>query len=144
MKKTIKLRDLTEEQYSSWLSTMCLSSTKKCSQCPFFNVACSNATYKGWINHKDLYSDKFLDQTIEVEVPDYLSDKARETLKTLLDILPFDASTISYELRKGTTWLVFYGENRKTDLNISCDFLMGSAMVANVKYSLADLGLEDK
>ena len=56
--KKKKLRDLTEEEYGNWQENNCKN---KCSKCIFYCVACSN-----WINHKDLYSDKFLDQEIEV------------------------------------------------------------------------------
>lgn len=64
-KKRIKLRDLTEKQYQKWF----LSNCKKCDECPFRKVYCGkNPSIDGWwIRNKDLYSDKFLDQEIEIE-----------------------------------------------------------------------------
>lgn len=61
--KKKKLRDLTVEEYGKWHYKNCRG---KCSKCLFCNVYCSEAI-DDWIHHKDLYSDKFLDQEIEVE-----------------------------------------------------------------------------
>lgn len=68
--KKVKLRDLTEEQYDLWIKNNC---TKKyndyCTGCPFQKVKCDNygTVNDAWYLNKDLYSDKFLDQEIEVE-----------------------------------------------------------------------------
>lgn len=65
--KTKKLRDLTGEEFEKWKDKKCRVSTpEKCNGCPFENVIC-NLGNGCWLNHKDLYSDKFLDQEIEVE-----------------------------------------------------------------------------
>ena len=69
-KKKVKLRDLTEEQFEKY----CKSFTGKgnyganCDKCVFHNVSCTSWYDNCWIKHKDLYSDKFLDQEIEIEV----------------------------------------------------------------------------
>ena len=60
--KKKKLRDLTLEEYKKWLEKNC----GNCSKCIFNKVVCSDADCS-WIYHKDLYSDAFLDQEIEVE-----------------------------------------------------------------------------
>ena len=62
--KKKKLRDLTKEEYNEWLNENC----GNCNKCVFYKVSC-NSSYvnSSWINNKDLYSDKFLDQEIEVE-----------------------------------------------------------------------------
>ena len=64
-KKKIKLRDLTVERYIKWKDKNC----KKygCDECPFRYIYCDNVY---WVNYKDFYSDKFLDQEIEVEEDD--------------------------------------------------------------------------
>ena len=59
--KKKKLRDLTLEEWDTWKKKIC----NKCDKCIFINVDC--ITKNSWINHKDLYSDKFLDQELEVE-----------------------------------------------------------------------------
>ena len=62
--KKVKLRDLTEEQYSSWFEKNC---DWNCEHCCFNTVVCNYAFNRYWLNHKEIYSDKFLDQEIEVE-----------------------------------------------------------------------------
>ena len=62
-KKKVKLRDLTKEQFEKWRDENC--GKYNCSKdCPFRSVEC-NDTF--WLSCKDMYSDKFLDQEIEVE-----------------------------------------------------------------------------
>ena len=65
-KKKVKLRDLTKEQFNDYCSKHCEDGSA-CNQCPFKNVICFLNYYNCWIYHKDLYSDKFLDQEIEIE-----------------------------------------------------------------------------
>lgn len=62
--KKKKLRDLTMEEYKKWCNKNCYS--YNCNKCIFRNVCCLY-DFDCWIHHKDLYSDKFLDQEIEVE-----------------------------------------------------------------------------
>ena len=60
MKK--KIRDLTLEEYKKF----CIKYNDVCEKCPFRLVVCCITSNNLWINHKDIYSDKFLDQEIEV------------------------------------------------------------------------------
>ena len=62
--KKVKLRDLTEEQFMKYCDSFTWTdkSEKNCFKCIFYNVSCWN----DWIKHKDLYSDKFLDQEVEI------------------------------------------------------------------------------
>ena len=62
--KKKKLRDLTPEEWSKWKNEKCPHID--CKECIFSNVMCSKIK-ECWIKHKYLYSDKFLDQEIEVE-----------------------------------------------------------------------------
>lgn len=71
-KKKVKLRDLTEEQYKKWFNANCCSKNENktmsdCFDCAFHNVVCNLETKRCWAKHKNLYSDKFLDQEIEIE-----------------------------------------------------------------------------
>ena len=60
--KKIKIRDMTESQYLKFRKKYCGYET--CSTtCPFRYINCS----MGWWKHKDQYSDKFLDQEVEIE-----------------------------------------------------------------------------
>ena len=67
--KKVKLRDLTWEQYVKWVENNCQEYNTYCDKCPFQKVKCENDGGQNslWINNKDLYSDKFLDQEIEIE-----------------------------------------------------------------------------
>ena len=63
-KKKVKLRDLTGEQYCRWLKNHNCSS---CEDCLFKIVECGYANQRCWLDNKEIYNDKFLDQEIEVE-----------------------------------------------------------------------------
>ena len=64
--KKAKLRDLTKEQYKNWYKGYCYL-YEDCEHCCFKAVQCDYTYERCWINHKDVYSDKFLNQEIEVE-----------------------------------------------------------------------------
>lgn len=81
MKQKIKLRDLTEEQYWQYNKKGCYTT---CDKCMFRLVNCTNHDENCWIHHKDLYSDKFLDQEIEIEVERIFTDKERKYLHNWL------------------------------------------------------------
>lgn len=68
-KKKVKLRDLTQEQYTNWQNKHCKDCDVDCNDCPFVKVVCTEDKRfnDGWIKNKDLYSDKFLDQELEIE-----------------------------------------------------------------------------
>lgn len=66
-KKKVKLRDLTKEQFIAYCAKHLQKNKCKCGNCIFKNIICVEWHDSCWINHKDLYSDKFLDQEIEVE-----------------------------------------------------------------------------
>ena len=83
MKKKIKLRKLSKEQYSKYKEGGC-GCNGSCNECMFGSVNCVSASKSCWVYHKDLYSDKFLDQEIEIEVEPIFTDKEREYLHNLL------------------------------------------------------------
>ena len=60
--KKVKLRDLTKKQYVKWRKNNCCINLCA-SSCPFKSINCAI----GWHNYKEMYSDKFLDQEIEIE-----------------------------------------------------------------------------
>ena len=65
-KKKVKLIDLTIEQYNKWSENHhCLDAN--CDDCIFNKVYCYSDPDRSWIYNKDLYSDKFLDQELEIE-----------------------------------------------------------------------------
>ena len=64
--KKKKLRDLTGEEWDRWLKKNC--GNCNCDKCVFDRASCE-ASYsdRSWINNKDIYSEKFLNQELEVE-----------------------------------------------------------------------------
>lgn len=70
MKMKIKLRDITPEQWDRFEADVC-GNDVKCDgiHCPFRYASCGKSSDKdSWVNNKDMFSDKFLDQEIEIEV----------------------------------------------------------------------------
>lgn len=63
--KKKKLRDWTMDDFKKWEKAKCSKIT--CKDCPFEYIFCSSYSKTCWVKHKELYSNKFLDQ--EVEIP---------------------------------------------------------------------------
>lgn len=83
MKIKKKLRDLTEDEYRKYVETHCGGNS--CSdECIFGIVTCSYHNKHNWIKNKDLFSDKFLNQEIEIEVPDILDKEEKEYLSAVI------------------------------------------------------------
>lgn len=93
MKIKKKLKDLTLREFIDWKKENC----KKCKNCIFRDIECNGYSNNCWINNKDIYSDKFLNQEIESET-DILSEKEKEYLKSI--IRPFKDRVVSIEKRK--------------------------------------------
>ena len=82
-----KLKDLTFEEYKNWKFENCIG--KDCARCAFGCVNCSwvdEDTCGGdtcWVNNKDSYSDKFLNQETEIEI-DILDKVEKEYLGNVI------------------------------------------------------------
>ena len=62
-KKKVKLRDLTAEQVKKWIDENC-NRGDYCKDCPFRCIECYDTF---WLSCKDMFSDKFLDQEVEID-----------------------------------------------------------------------------
>lgn len=78
-----KLRDITKEEYYNWLTND--KNCQKCDGCIFSKVECQLNIDNCWINHKNIYSDSFLNQTIEVE-GEILTNKEKDFLFSLVEL----------------------------------------------------------
>ena len=148
MKITKKLRDVTKEEYSKWRRSDCCSEAV-CYKCPFYNVSCCEDSVDGWVNHKDLYNDKFLDQTIEVEVPDILDEKEKEYLSAVIkpfrdkvkNIIKFSCAMNSHSYIE----IVYDDDTWGKDMAIIMPPFKKDTMYKNMKlgekYTLKELGL---
>lgn len=150
MKKKIKLRDLTEEQYKKWYENEC-GSVVKCNNCPLEKVICLARSKDSWIKNKDLYSDKFLDQEIEIEVPELLTKKEKEYLENFLKPYKHRIFYIKKALNPfGDEYLYLIGNigafnsdysSRGFILPMPGDKEHFKGLELNKKYSLLELGL---
>lgn len=150
MKKKIKLRNLTKEQWDTNRVSLCkLDKGENCDKCIFQWVGCDDSILRSsWINHKEMYSDKFLNQEVEIEAPDILDKVEKEYLSNV--IKPFKHRVISIEKLgcinnkyfigiKINSKLVDYGEEY-----LSLPFFqnkMYQGMEPDKEYTLAELGL---
>ena len=64
--KKVKLKDLTEEQFKKWQNDNCCESVV-CANCPFCKVNCNLYSKDIWVKNKEFYSNKFLNQEIELK-----------------------------------------------------------------------------
>ena len=146
MKITKKLRDVTPDEYSDWYKCRtCI--VRMCSNCPFKDVECAPHSHRCWVSHKDLFIDKFLDQTIEVEVPEILTKEEKEYLSAV--IKPFRDRVICIKKVSST----LYDDREFIEITIDNLFAkrfdfpyfkknsMYRDMESDRKYTLEELGL---
>ena len=146
MKITKKLRDVSYEEYVEWCRKCKLAD---CRVCIFDKVNCNIGSIRSWVENKDLYSDKFLDQTIEVEVPDILDKKEKEYLSAV--IKPFRDKVIYIKKKVWETYkrkyitIGFRDTNAISNASLSFPDLpndeMYKGMEGNRPYKLEELGL---
>ena len=91
-----KLRDISLEEFKVWGIKNCKQLS--CKKCVFSKVCCDELASDCWINNKDVYSDKFLNQEIEIEAKDVLDEVEKKYLKSI--IRPFKDRVVSIEKRK--------------------------------------------
>lgn len=141
-----KLRDISLEEFKVWSIKNCKQSS--CEKCVFSKVCCDEVSSDCWINNKDIYSDKFLNQEIEIET-DILSEKEKEYLKSI--IKPFK-DRVEYIEKKSIGTLYFIAIAIKSiaiDCSIETIYLpyfepkskMYEGMELNKEYTLKELGL---
>lgn len=145
MKKKIKLRDLTPEQWDIINKNECFEIVE-CKNCLFDHVYCGDSDdADAWINHKDLYSNKFLDQEVEIEVPDILTKEEKEYLSDVIKsfrdkvcfiVKLFDEKVNDYCIMIYVNSAVIGGVILLLSRN---DIYTG--MKLNIDYTLEDLGL---
>lgn len=96
MKIKKKLRDLTEEEFYNWGMKNCLHIS--CDICPFKMVDYNLYNKNSWVNNKDLYSDKFLNQEVEIDVKNILTNEEKEYLRNIIKPFRNDVDYIHKEL----------------------------------------------
>lgn len=77
-----KLRDITKKEYEKWREKECKTNKILCGNCPFNIVHCD--TIRPWYENKEMLSDKFLNQEIDIEVPDILDETEKKYLSAVI------------------------------------------------------------
>lgn len=96
MKIKKKLRDITTSEFEDWAKKRCGANSSFCANCYFKFVHCLANSVTVWTKHKNLYSDNFLDQEIEIEAKDVLDEVEKKYLKSI--IRPF--KRVEYIVKK--------------------------------------------
>lgn len=141
MKKAIKY--LTEEEFCIWKNKNCSLIT--CDICPFKSVNCDLNDKNSWVNNKDLYTSKFLNQEIELDFKDILTNEEKEYLKNV--IKPFkDSISCIYKSKKipDKEFIRIILENDLMDFPTFTEDTMYKGMITYKRYTLKDLDLVSK
>lgn len=94
-----KLRDITTSEFEDWAKKRCGANSSFCANCTFKFVHCLANSVTVWTKHKNLYSDNFLNQEIEIEAKDVLDEVEKKYLKSI--IIPFKDRVVSIKKKKG-------------------------------------------
>ena len=144
MKIRKKLRDLSVEELDQYCSE------NGCTSCALRWLSCSQ-DFEAIRKHKDIFNDKFLDQKVEIEVPDILDEKEKEYLGNV--IKPFrDIVTkiAKLETITGDAFYICIFVRPNVPSALSFDTIelpafakdtMYKNMVINTGYTLGELGL---
>lgn len=100
-----KLKDISLEEFKVWSIKNCKQLS--CEKCVFSKVCCDEFLSDCWINNKDIYSDKFLNQEIEIET-DILSEKEKEYLKSIIRPFKDRVEYIEKKINMNCTGRSFY------------------------------------
>lgn len=144
MKKKIKLKDLTAKQWNDNMGCEC-NKYKDCNGCRFRYIDCSTSNFESsWINHKEIFNDKFLDQEIEIEMPDILNEQEKEYLKAV--IKPFrDEIDCIFKHKNDMTFKSYISIKLKDKTYIHFPDLKDNKMYAKMEidyhYTLEELDL---
>ena len=136
-----KLRDITKKEYEKWREKECKTNKILCGNCPFNIVHCD--TIRPWYNNKETLSDKFLNQEIDIEVPDILDDAEKRYLSNI--IKPF-RKRVDYIMKSSNSCC----DKEYIFIRLDDDFLslpyftagtMYQGMELQRAYTLEELGL---
>lgn len=80
-----KIKDITKEEFEIWKNYNCKTYDLHCTGCPFRASECGFVGLRfPWYENKEMFSDKFLDQEINITVPDILDDVEKRYLSAVI------------------------------------------------------------
>ena len=80
-----KIRDITKEEFEIWKNYNCKTYDLHCTGCPFRASECGFVGLRfPWYESKEMFSDKFLNQEINITVPDILDDAEKRYLSNII------------------------------------------------------------
>ena len=80
-----KIRDITKEEFEIWKNYNCKTYDLHCTGCPFRASECGFVGLRfPWYENKEMFSDKFLNQEINITVPDILDDVEKRYLSAVI------------------------------------------------------------
>lgn len=82
MKIKKKLKYLTPEEFYNWEKENC--NHTECNACPFKSANCNLYDEDSWVNHKELFSNEFLNQELEISTLDILDEKEKQYLQNVI------------------------------------------------------------
>lgn len=86
IKENKKLKDLTYDEYVNFKDNIC-GYNQECNNCPFRMCNCERPySNDSWINNKEMYSEKFLNQELPVD-EELLDDEDRRYLTNMYNLI---------------------------------------------------------
>lgn len=80
-----KIRDITDEEFEIWKNYNCKTYDLHCTGCPFRASECGFVGLRfPWYENKEMFSDKFLDQEIDIATPEILDDVEKRYLSAVI------------------------------------------------------------
>lgn len=150
MKIKKKLRDITEEEYREYIDTHC--EWGKCSGCIFQNVMCSYTNPRNWFKNKDLYSNNFLNQEIEIKAPSILDEREKEYLSAVIKpfknkVKSISKSNVANGLYEYISIETIHPDIAESEFTLFPLFKIGTMyknMELRKKYTLEELELQNE
>ena len=144
MKIKKKIRDLSVEELNQYCSE------NGCASCALRWLSCSQ-DFEAIRKHKDIFNDKFLDQKVEIEVPDILDEKEKEYLGNVIKPFRDRVTKIAkFETIRGDAFYICIFVRPSVHMVLGDDTLrlplfakdtMYKNMQFDVEYTLEELGL---
>lgn len=147
MKIKKKLRDVTAEEYEQYKAKICPRGENDCcKRCMFKNVMCRMPSFSSssWVLNKDLYSDKFLDQEIEIEIPDIITKEEKKYLENVIKPLKNKVRSITKRQSENSTIAYIHISIDNSDIDCSFDNITLNYSKADTAYANMELNREYK